>query len=424
MRKYREISVRELMLWDENYRHGELKDEMTIINWFIQESADKVYNLAADILDKGILDPLIVVRNNNMFCVFDGNRRMTAIKLMLSPSLSADNNIKKRFRALRDRNTSMVDEVASKMPILIYEEEEAKVLIARRHNGEDGGRGIMPWKPEAQEANRQNSGEKSKYKRASFIKSYLEYTENLDLVHKSINEKGAISTWDRLLGFMNDVLILKDGTIKCSLKKTDFNACLNIIESKIKNKDLNSRTKKQDFLNIMGDIIKGYECVVPWENPEKKLPEKKLIIKKPGTSPQKRIRRGLIPPNFNRPPQDSSEVTQKFFDELSSSLRLNINSCPFSSASALRGFLESLFYDATDDKALTRSFNRLLSCWDGNQDYCTNLKKSKILQVIHKGAHGINPYKLTASELQHTWDDISDLIHFSYEQIEKKFWSK
>ncbi|MBW1677882.1 MAG: hypothetical protein JRJ13_14465 [Deltaproteobacteria bacterium] len=66
---------------------------------------DKVYELAKSIVENGYypVEALIIVEENKKKYVVEGNRRLAALKLLLSPETAPNENWERRFRALANR---------------------------------------------------------------------------------------------------------------------------------------------------------------------------------------------------------------------------------------------------------------------------------------------------------------------------------
>lgn len=76
-----------------NFRHGKASTERDAIRFLLlDEKVHKVSELAQDIVDQGGLDPsslLIVaedVENPGQYIALEGNRRITALKALMTPS--------------------------------------------------------------------------------------------------------------------------------------------------------------------------------------------------------------------------------------------------------------------------------------------------------------------------------------------------
>jgi hypothetical protein len=117
-----------------------------------REQGHKLATLAEDIVNEGGLNPselpmVMSSGDSNSFIVMEGNRRIVALKLLLSPSLVSGLNLPdklvKRFKALHDKAKEVLP---SEIPCIIFESrEEARHWIDLRHTGENNGIGIVPW---------------------------------------------------------------------------------------------------------------------------------------------------------------------------------------------------------------------------------------------------------------------------------------
>ena len=109
-------------------------------------SSNKLLALAEDISLNGLnaADLITVQPAKNGFVVREGNRRVAAIKCSLYPEI-----IPEDFKSLRKK----FSDLSQKMPneIMCYitnDEQEINHLINLKHNGQNGGRGTIPWNAE------------------------------------------------------------------------------------------------------------------------------------------------------------------------------------------------------------------------------------------------------------------------------------
>ncbi len=103
---------------------------------------DRVYELAKSIVENGYypVESLIVIEKNGQKCVIEGNRRLAACKVLISPQ-SAPENWEKKFRALSNR---IDPKSISKVKVLIAPSREAAApVIMSKHTS----RQIEKWSP-------------------------------------------------------------------------------------------------------------------------------------------------------------------------------------------------------------------------------------------------------------------------------------
>lgn len=136
------IDIKELTMWHDNARYAhELADEKEcIITLFeIAPGEKKMKNLLNEINKVGGLrETLIVYKNNNMNIVLDGNRRISLLLIAKYPDLIekykiSDQSIEK-IKNIRLLNCSVYSDL-----------EEAYDHVESRHQGEQEGRGVVPW---------------------------------------------------------------------------------------------------------------------------------------------------------------------------------------------------------------------------------------------------------------------------------------
>ncbi len=149
-RKY--LNLDELLVWSDNPRHGpqegENFSEEEVINILIDVvGAEKMYNLIADIFASkklmGNVNPVVVLENSKYF-VYDGNRRVSALKILKNPAIVEDNNLRNKVvKLIGDEDVSFVNKVF----VYITDENEALEIMDKTHAGEQQGIGMISWEP-------------------------------------------------------------------------------------------------------------------------------------------------------------------------------------------------------------------------------------------------------------------------------------
>ena len=121
----------------------------------VERNGEKVLNLAMDICKTGMLDPgdrLYVMKSNhepNRHIVLDGNRRLTALRLLSQPALidrddiGLDVAMRQRFKRLQ---TDFKGKWPNEVDVVVFEDKEtANHFIRLRHTGENDGAGRSAW---------------------------------------------------------------------------------------------------------------------------------------------------------------------------------------------------------------------------------------------------------------------------------------
>jgi hypothetical protein len=123
-----EIDLMNLFINIENPRFEMVGNQRDAINIMLEDQRDKLIKLAEDIVDNG-LNPseLIIVTphetDDSRFVVMEGNRRITALKLLSTPELIPEKykSMLKRFKQLRD---SFLRHPIEKVPSVIFDNVE------------------------------------------------------------------------------------------------------------------------------------------------------------------------------------------------------------------------------------------------------------------------------------------------------------
>ena len=85
-------------------------------------------------------------QDDGSYVVLEGNRRLTAVKLLADPSLASTPAYKRQFETLKERMKGPILE----MPCAeVQNRDEAKHWLELRHQGEAGGRAVVRWDAEA-----------------------------------------------------------------------------------------------------------------------------------------------------------------------------------------------------------------------------------------------------------------------------------
>lgn len=192
--KHQEMTVKvtDIHLDQENPRFPPVNSQREAIDAMLADKKTNIVTLALDIYQNG-LNPssrLILFKSGSHFVDGDGNRRLTALKILETPSL-ADSfpKLRKRIDAILKRPGSVPAEVGC---VVFSDRNTARHWISINHGGEQDGRGHIDWNPE----------QKDRFERKPSIG-----LEALDLLtHKGLittDDKARVnkSTLDRLLSY-------------------------------------------------------------------------------------------------------------------------------------------------------------------------------------------------------------------------------
>lgn len=208
--EFKRININKIINYHQNPRHDiGNSEEDTLKKLFNSVGNQYMFNLAEDIQENGLLanQQIVVVplEGSNNYIVYEGNRRVAALKLLNNPD---------RFTFLNKTWRDKANIIAKKEnPIdtincYVTDEQEAFFIMERTHSGEDKGRGVKKWGSKEKETFKTLQNHKPSI--AYFIDIYVKkYFNNFDITSllsfttidrifntKRIKDKIGISTTD------------------------------------------------------------------------------------------------------------------------------------------------------------------------------------------------------------------------------------
>lgn len=175
------LGINKIVNYYGNPRHAEGQNENdTLKKLFEAVGVQYMLNLAKDIMEYGLLpnQQIVVVfsEKQNKYVVYEGNRRIAAIKLLLNPDFFTflDQTTRERARKIAKDAT-----LPSKIKCYVTDENEALFIMERVHSGEDKGRGLKQWTSREKETFRVRRKEPKKisYLIDLHIKKYFDGTD-------------------------------------------------------------------------------------------------------------------------------------------------------------------------------------------------------------------------------------------------------
>lgn len=141
---YESLALDDITVNPANDRHGELANETAAIAELFRLREAHMKRLAADIVEQGeVYDPPLVLRDGEVLTVFDGNRRVTCLKLIRNPQLAPSQDLQIYFRQLQDQwEEEIPDEIECQVET---DRDIVDSIIFRRHTGSQGGVGQSTW---------------------------------------------------------------------------------------------------------------------------------------------------------------------------------------------------------------------------------------------------------------------------------------
>ncbi len=137
------ISLEALLVNAANDRHGDLKAEEAAIVWLLKNKKEQMKNLARDIVERGeVYERPLVSPDGDHFMVWDGNRRVTCLKLLSEPG-RATTDLIEFFADLRRKCARPIWEIVQCQ--VETDLERIDEILYRRHTGAQKGVGQSDW---------------------------------------------------------------------------------------------------------------------------------------------------------------------------------------------------------------------------------------------------------------------------------------
>jgi len=178
------IKVSNIANYYENPRHPIASDEFdTLKKLFDSVGIPQMLNLASDIKAHGLLpcNRIVVVYSEFLkkYVVYEGNRRVAAIKLLLYPDTFTFLD-----KATIDKVKKIVSgpgvDLSTSLNCYVTDETEAFFIMERLHSGEDHGRGLKSWDAREKENFKVRQGNKQSLSNLIFL--YVQkYCDGLDI---------------------------------------------------------------------------------------------------------------------------------------------------------------------------------------------------------------------------------------------------
>jgi len=298
---YSSIKLSDLEVNSSNDRHGELPDEASAIAWLFNDKPQHMRNLASDITKQGrIYEPPLVYLRGSKFIVFDGNRRVTCLKLLTEPSSAPTVQFQDFFGELRSKWTSdLPKEVVCQIETDLDEIDD---ILFRRHMGSKSGVGQTTWNDRMKLNFEGRTGRGTGKTAADHIEELLKQADKLPR-----NRKIPRSTMNRLFSsekFLNRVGIsIKKGQLSFTHNKSVVLLALQRIANDLAGKtitlsDLWDSKRKNIYLKSLDDegILPTEEDRIELDEDDNPNPNPKPKPKpKPKPRPRTRNRKTLIP---------------------------------------------------------------------------------------------------------------------------------
>ena len=354
----KKIKTQNLMLDLENYRVGYQDGQPQAIRAIIEEQGDKLKVLAWDIIANGLspIELFMVMPFQNtkrQYVVIEGNRRITAIKLVLNPDLAKGTVLENPFKQMSaDHANSIPKEIEC---YVVPNKKKGLRWIQRRHDRGLKGAGIEDWSSIARDRAAADHGKPTPSKN---VREFLFTNAHLseDLRKKISGSKFNNTNLTRLLGtaHVRKTLGLEndDHTLVSNSKPEWLLRILTDMVVIIASEEFDGKPFSESFIDKKNQRIEFIEKlaqkypqpakqVSPWTiNSDQKVLQSKSAqssstAKDVRTTPSSDIRKTLIPKTCKIKLPDGK--CNDIYHELR---RLHVDSVPNAVAVLLRVFLE------------------------------------------------------------------------------------
>jgi hypothetical protein len=149
-----QLKIEQLVLDNDNPRITHSDGQHQALQKVVRDQKVKLVRLAESIVEHGLspIEKFMVLEVSDKprrFIALEGNRRVTALRLLTNPTAMTGLDMPDGMQRAMERLAKIFDK--SKIePIDCYEvesREDGRYWIELRHNGEDQGRGVVDWKP-------------------------------------------------------------------------------------------------------------------------------------------------------------------------------------------------------------------------------------------------------------------------------------
>lgn len=440
-----EIGLPDLLVNPENPRFDPVSNQRQAIEQLIKEQGIKIFNLAKDIAAEGLnpseLPIVVPIEDSTQYQIMEGNRRITALKLLLTPELDDILSKKQKDKIKKIRKDIKVT-LPSVISCVLYDEEvETYRWVELRHMGEQEGIGTVSWKLPQQERFRKKIGKKSQHSLAVQAVNFLKTVYDDEEIHEKLDAV-PLSTLTRLLEDSNVRKVIgvekKDGKLVTNLAVNEVAKGIkkitdDLVEGNIHVKDVYTKKDRIRYTGTFTDKDKPDRTKTTslWKIEVYKKTSKPKPAKKGAPKPKSTDRTSLIPVTC------ITEIKNNKVNNLFHELRgLPVNDFPISGSVALRVILE-LSVDAYikekrielkkgEDKLINK-FNKVSEDFENNH-IMTKKELRPIRRAISKETSLLNPNTLHAyvhdlidspspNDLKITWDNVEKFFENIWVQL-------
>tara|TARA_Y100001001_G_scaffold77653_1_gene75569 strand:- start:760 stop:2184 length:1425 start_codon:yes stop_codon:yes gene_type:complete len=186
---FKRLKLTDIAVNKDNDRHGSQGSEQNAISWLIKNKSAHMKSLIRDVAEVGrVFEPPLVLKleGAKKYTVFDGNRRVAALKILRNPNLVSDLQFQSFVKGLLKSHPKPADTIQVQVEEDIDLVEE---IIFRRHSGSQAGVGQSAWDPAAKQNFQVRTGKHTKLNLASEVESVFQdlgHISNADQIKRSV----------------------------------------------------------------------------------------------------------------------------------------------------------------------------------------------------------------------------------------------
>lgn len=147
------LSVDQLLLDVKNPRldsdESQIESQADALSAILADDVEDALNIAKDIIDNGLIESqlILVFFDGHNYIVKDGNRRVSALKLIKHPEIVTDDSLRTKFTELREKvqlnnKTDIYDNIECS---IMTDETKADRNVKKIHTGAQKGTGQKTW---------------------------------------------------------------------------------------------------------------------------------------------------------------------------------------------------------------------------------------------------------------------------------------
>lgn len=458
------VALNNLLLWDENARFPDKyfsQPEEKLIEYFLSKKDFKIKELTEAIVkdfDLPQLEKFVIFEDENKLIVLEGNRRLTALKLLANPNLIQTNDNLKNF-FVKNKSTIKISEEYVVECLITNDKEAGFRYIDRKHSQ---GNNEVNWGDTERAHYNQRRG---KAKKDELFKIALtKVIKDLNIptaIQEQILGHGYVTTFYRIVnsssawkifGFKlneKDEIAYSDADFKDKLKVIILNVLQqrDFLGNKINSRSMNKNQDIEKYLNsIKKEDFPKVETEVKKNTHTNIFGEQNITVSKPNTirsNPKSTSRSYLIPKTciFSISEPKINNIYRELKDDLL--LDDSNKSVPNAVGVLFRVFLEISLDYFLDKEGLTVSKNdtvhtkipKVVAFLKNNNiandkqlkainkvASCTNSSTNSDLLSIENFHQYVHSYKEqpTSSALKLKWDNLQEFFEILWGYINKK----